>query len=46
MKNKELCKIMARVTDVGSDDCYNVYESIFSDGCKGNSASNDKGDED
>ena len=37
---------MARVTGVGSDNCDNVYESIFSDGCKSNGASNDRSDED
>ena len=45
MKCTELCKIMARVTGVGSDD-YNFYESIFSDSCKSNSSSHDKSDED
>ena len=37
---------MVRVTDVGSDDCDNLHESIFRDGCKSNIASNGKGDED
>ena len=34
---------MPSVTDVGSDDCDNVYESIFSDDFK--SVSNSKGGE-
>ena len=34
---------MPSVTDVGSDDCDNVYESIFSDDFK--SVSNGKGGE-
>ena len=46
MKCTELCKTIARVTSVGSDYCDNVYESIFSAGCKSNSASDDKSDED
>ena len=46
MKSTKLCKVMVSVTDVGSDDCDNLYESIFSDGCKSNIASNGKSDED
>ena len=46
MKCTELCKIMVSVTDVVSDDCDNLSESIFSDGCESNIASNGKSDED
>ena len=37
---------MVSVTEFGSDDCDNLYERIFSVGCKSNSASNGKGGED
>ena len=46
MKCTELCKIMMTVTEVGSDDYDNLYESTFSDGCECNIASNGKRDED
>ena len=46
MKCTALCKIMVSVTDVVSDDCDNLSESIFSDGCESNIASNGKSDED
>ena len=37
---------MVSVTDVVSDDCDNLHESIYSDGCKSNITSNGKSDED
>ena len=46
MKFTGLCKIMVSVADVGSDNCDNLHESICSDGCKSNIASNGKSDED
>ena len=46
MKGIEVCKIMARVTGVGSDDYDNFYESIFGGSFKSNSASHDKSNED
>ena len=46
MKCTEFCKIMVSVTDIGSDNCDNLYETIFNDGCKSNIASDSKSYED